>query len=417
MSDESVPVGHQLSPRLRGVMRRVNRRTGSWTSAPAVGLHINVAGSSTIVYFPDTSAKLYQLAMWLPILEQSPPHLRPIIVTRNEPAFRLIEQMTNLTTVLLPRLEDVLQFYARVQAQAVLYVNNSKHNFQSLIYQSAVHIHVNHGESDKISMVSNQAKAYDRVFVAGQAAVDRYNRAVAWLDNNNLIRVGRPQLDIVKPHETSWAGPTLMYAPTWEGENDANNYSSLNVMGVAVVEQFLQVPNARVWYKPHPRILKTPIRSMTQAHDKILKLLRNPTHQVFLDDDVLPLLAATDYLVADVSSVTLDFLYLRADHPLALADRRDNLAELLKAAPIASGAHVVTAKNVSGLAADVKQALAADERAAERAALVKYYFDGLHPGESSQRFFAALNDTITDHKEAVMQLQHAPSGRSVDSVG
>ncbi len=59
-----------------------------------------------------------------------------------------------------------------------------------------MHIHVNHGESDKVSMVSNQAKAYDKVFVAGEAAVRRHRAALVDFDESTLVRVGRPQLDL-----------------------------------------------------------------------------------------------------------------------------------------------------------------------------------------------------------------------------
>ena len=48
-----------------------------------------------------------------------------------------------------------------------IYVNNSNRNFQSLNNPRMLHVHVNHGESDKLSSFSNQVKAYDRVFVAG----------------------------------------------------------------------------------------------------------------------------------------------------------------------------------------------------------------------------------------------------------
>jgi CDP-Glycerol:Poly(glycerophosphate) glycerophosphotransferase len=405
--DDTPPVGQRINPRMRNLMRRINRRTGTLTSAPAIGLDSDFGDSRVILYFPDGPSRMYQLAMWLPVLATGPAHMRPVILMRSETAYREAVAMTDLTMVLLPRLDEVMQFYTRMQPEAILYVNNSNKNFQSLIFQSAAHIHINHGESDKISMVSNQAKAYDRVFVAGQAAIDRYNRAVAWLDNGKLLRIGRPQLDLVDGQAGPGraGGPTLLYAPTWEGENEANNYTSINTIGVRIVEQLLTVPGATVWYKPHPRIVTSSTRSIATAHKEIVRLLRDAQHRTFLDEDVMPLLAASDYLVADVSSVTLDFLYLRSSQPLAIADRREDYAGLLEEAPVAAGAHVVNSGNVSSLGADVTAQLQRDSLGERREELVRYYFDGLHPGESSQRFFAALEATATDHTAAVRNLR------------
>ena len=127
-----------------------------------------------------------------------------------------------------------MALYDRADFHAVVYVNNGWTNFQSLSFQQAVHIHVNHGESDKICMVSNQAKAYDKVFVAGEAAVRRHAAALAWFDPAHLVRVGRPQLDLpVAPAVPPFGGPTITYAPTWEGEDDANNYTSVDRFGAA----------------------------------------------------------------------------------------------------------------------------------------------------------------------------------------
>ena len=80
------------------------------------------------------------------------------------------------------RFPALMDLYRVLQPKAIIYPNNGLRNFQSLIWAEAVHIHVNHGESDKVSMVSNQAKAYDKVFVAGEAAVRRHRAALVDFD-------------------------------------------------------------------------------------------------------------------------------------------------------------------------------------------------------------------------------------------
>jgi len=112
-------------------------------------------------------------------------------VVRNLETYNELRTKTKLQVLLVPRYEILMALYDRADFHAVIYVNNGWTNFQSLAFQQAVHIHVNHGESDKICMVSNQAKAYDKVFVAGQAAIDRHASAIAWLDQSHLVSVGR----------------------------------------------------------------------------------------------------------------------------------------------------------------------------------------------------------------------------------
>ena len=47
------------------------------------------------------------------------------------------------------------------QPEVVLYVNQNVSNFDVLAYARPQHVFLSHGESDKVYMVSNQAKAYD----------------------------------------------------------------------------------------------------------------------------------------------------------------------------------------------------------------------------------------------------------------
>lgn len=119
----------------------------------------------------------------------------------------------------------------------------------------------NHGESDKL-MVSNKAKAYDKVFVAGPAAIKVMEAMLADFDFNKLLVTGRPQLDIdFKPELAPSEKFDVMYAPTCEGENEDNNYTLLDQYGVAIfIEALLEKPDLRIIYKPHPRVQssKTP---------------------------------------------------------------------------------------------------------------------------------------------------------------
>jgi CDP-glycerol glycerophosphotransferase (TagB/SpsB family) len=293
-----------------------------------------------------------------------------------------------------------------------MYVNNGFTNFQSLAFQQAVHIHLNHGESDKICMVSNQAKAYDKVFVAGPAAVRRHAAAIAWFDITHLARVGRPQLDLPVPNPlTEFAGTTITYAPTWEGEDDANNYTSVDVYGPSIISAALTLTNCRVIYKPHPRVADSNNAAVKASHRKILTLLNsanshdpNAGHRVMLDANVLGIIRGTDLLIADVSSVTLDHLYLRPQAPIVLCDRHTNRAQLLMDTPVAAGAHILDQDTIATLATDLADIIANDQQEAARGELRDFYFDGLEPGQSTERFWQQTRIEISEHDRALQEL-------------
>jgi hypothetical protein len=357
------------------------------------------------LYFPDTPSKLYQLKQWLPIFESGP---RPtIVVTRSVETYDALAGTTPLRVLLVPTFEELMALYDKADFRCVVYVNNGWSNFQSLAYQEAVHIHVNHGESDKICMVSNQAKAYDRVFVAGDAAIERHRAALAWFDESHLIPVGRPQLDLAAASPVgAHPGTTITYAPTWEGEDEANNYTSVDRYGVALVEAALAQPGARVLYKPHPRIETSTTPSIRRAHDHIVQSITQagPPHAVLTDADVLGVIRTTDLMIADVSSVTLDHLYLRPEAPILLCDRRSDPERLAADTPLARAVTTIDATSIPRAQAILASLIADDAHRGDRLRMRSHYFGAGDPGESTRRFWDQIDRAISDHDTAMRNL-------------
>src|SRR6185369_12310632 len=186
------------------------------------------APGEVIVYFGDDPRRLYQLRQWLPVFERLHRRHPVLLVTRDQRTYAELVNTelagsTTLPCVLAPAFADLVDLYENSDHKVAIYVNNSAQNFQSLVGRRMLHIHVNHGESDKICMVSNQVKAYDRVFIAGEAARRRHRAALMEFDEAKLVPVGRPQLDLRPvPVLASSTQRTVLYAPTWEGENASN---------------------------------------------------------------------------------------------------------------------------------------------------------------------------------------------------
>ncbi len=293
--------------------------------------------------------------------------------------------------------------YAELDAKVALYCNNSLRNFHSLLEPRMLHAHISHGESDKQSMASNNAKSYDRVFVAGEAAVQRHATGLLEFDLDRLVRIGRPQLDLHRePVLAPSARRTVLYAPTWEGDADYNNYSSVDTIGPEIVSRVLAVPDVRLVYKPHPRVPTSDDRGIRSAHRRIVGLVeraaardRAAGHVSLIDADILAVMPDCDAMVTDVSSVGLDWLYLRTERPLLIADRHDDPERLRLAAPVSRSADVIDSDNVHGLTELLTARLEQDELHLARIAMRHHYFDDVKVGDSTARFLDAVAELVT----------------------
>jgi CDP-glycerol glycerophosphotransferase (TagB/SpsB family) len=397
--------------RARGLPRKAKTRVGQLlrrrlTRPPVFPPEYEVGNVSlpaeVVVYFADDVRRSYQLTQWLPILEQLDRHHSVLLVMRNPTMFRSTFRMTALRAVCVRRFLQLMALYDTNDYKVGIYVNNGLQNFQSLASTRMMHIHVNHGESDKISMVSHQLRAYDRVFVAGQAAVDRHRVALMEFEEERLIRVGRPQLDLdFTPALPPSQRRTVVYAPTWAGENEANNYSSVDRYGAQIVTAALSLPDVRLVYRPHPRIATSKDAAVLAAHAEICELingdlLRAPDagHLVSLEGEMQPLFMAADAMVTDIGSAALDFLYLRTDKPIFLTDRESDRENLRNESAMATACDIVDTATIDNLAEMLDKRLAHDELQTERQRMRRYYFGDLAVGESIQRFIDAVDEAV-----------------------
>jgi hypothetical protein len=361
-----------------------------------------VQNVEVLSYFADDPTRVYQLLQWLPVLEKLDEQ-RPVgIVTRQPDTAELVRQRTALPVMCAPEFNELHELYDALDAKVVLYCNNSMVNFQSLLDGRMLHVHINHGESDKQSMVSNNAKAYDRVFVAGEAAVQRHRAGLMELDESKLVRIGRPQLDLrptplLPPSERR----TVLYAPTWEGDAEYNDYTSVDVFGVRIVQAVLAVPGVRLVYKPHPKVTTSLTPAVAEAHREILALVDaaavgepDAGHTSITVGDILAVIPSCDAMITDVSSVGLDWLYLQTDKPIFITDRHHDAERLRQEVPVSRCADVIDVDNIHRLRALLTARLENDEHRIARAAMRHHYFDDNGVGDSTVRFVEAVSELV-----------------------
>jgi hypothetical protein len=208
------------------------------------------------VYFADSKVNLYQLRQWYEPLRTLSTTWPVTIISRSPSASLALLDEAPIPVVHARKVSDLDKLINDQEIRIVLYVNQNAKNFQMFRYGRILHVFINHGESDKMYMTTNQFKAYDYSFIAGEAARARLTAKLWNYDvDQRTIMIGRPQADY-------FAGDTpylpdnrtvVLYAPTWEGDRDAAAYGSIASHGVALVGALLASGTHRVIYRPHPR--------------------------------------------------------------------------------------------------------------------------------------------------------------------
>jgi hypothetical protein len=223
------------------------------------------------MYFSGGTSSAYQANMWLKPLARL--EGRPLIVLRERFMVRKIDS-TDIPIVCLPKVADLMRL-EHSTLKVLIHPSNSGKTSQVLRIPTIKHAFVNHGESDKLSSCNPYAKAYDEVWVAGPAARERYALANVGVDDRDVVEIGRPQLDAIKPFGGAPAGPytTVLYAPTWEGWDGNPGNTSVIEAGENIVRALLADPAVRLLYKPHP-LTGSVDRRAAAANARIQEMIR-----------------------------------------------------------------------------------------------------------------------------------------------
>src|SRR5699024_5548404 len=314
--DVTMPArGNALRRTVRSLGGKVLRRFRLLPGGMPDGLGDDAALSGTtldgevIVYFPDTMDSLYQLRSWYGPLEELHRAQGVTIVcmdSRTAAAVRAAVSMPVVTIALDATLDAII---LRSGTKLVLYVTYNPLNTAALRSRSAIHVSLLHGDSDKVVSVSNQIKAYDYSFVAGQAAIDRLARYTTLFDApSRCIPIGRPARDTDRLPVASRTDDctTVLYAPTWEGGQASAGYSSLRTHAAAAVRSLTEA-GLRVIYRPHP-LTGVRVPEFREADQALREQVTAVGGMVSEGRSLQQDFANADLLLCDVSAVANDWL-------------------------------------------------------------------------------------------------------------
>jgi CDP-glycerol glycerophosphotransferase (TagB/SpsB family) len=353
------------------------------------------------VYFADTRVNLYQIRQWYAPLAELAKHRGVAIIARSPGSYVTLRAESPVPVLYLRTVTDIEGFLEQQDLAAMLYVNQNIKNFQMFRYGRMWHVFINHGESDKIYMTSNQYKAYDYAFVAGQAALDRLGRKLWNYDvANRAIPIGRPQadhLDDQLPFQPN--GRTVVfYAPTWEGDRPTMAYGSIASHGVALAEAVLASPGHRLIYRPHPRS-GVNSREYREANEQIQRMIAaaDPAAGHLFDEggELGWQIAVADVQVTDISAMVYD--RLATGKPLVVTRPASATAQVDESGFLGSAEWMSTADLADPLGF-LDRAINDETARSNLAFWANHHFGDTTPGSATARFHAAI-DTLVERWE------------------
>ncbi|HZD99941.1 MAG TPA: CDP-glycerol glycerophosphotransferase family protein [Micromonosporaceae bacterium] len=352
------------------------------------------------VYFSAPDNTEYQLTMWLPYLERIGEPF--VVIVREEPAFARIASKTKAPVMYCPTVNHV-DTCVTDRMRACFFVNNGAKNTHIVRFNHLTHIQLLHGDSDKASSFNPVTAMFDRIFVAGQAGIDRYAANGVHIPLDRFDIVGRPQVETInvstakigdRPDERK----TVLYATTWVGLYTDANYCSLP-SGERIVGDLL-ARGVRVIFRPHPYSSRDAASSRVVA--RIEQMLaedaaKSGRSHLFgpaatREMSVFDCVNAADAMIGDVSSVATDWLY--SGKPFALTNPLGLAADAYETEfPLARAAYVLD-KSLDDIRPTLDKLLHTDPIAATRRLVRRYYLGDFAPEHYADGFVQAARKYV-----------------------
>jgi hypothetical protein len=372
------------------------------------------------VYFADDAVNLYQMRQWYAPMAELAKTWPVTIISRSPLAALALWDEAPVPTVYLRSVASLEAFVASQDIHIVFYVNQNTRNFQMFRYGRMWHVFINHGESDKMYMTTNQFKAYDYSLIAGEAARERLQRTLWNYDLDSRTRmIGRPQADHLggTPPYPADGRTSVLYAPTWEGDRPAAAYGSIASHGVSLVTALLATGTHRLIYRPHPRsgVVDS---AYGRANQAIISAIAKANaadpaaHHVYDTSSALGWqLSATDVAITDISAMIYD--RLATGKPLLVTRPAAPGAEIDTAGYLGD-AEWLTDADSADIVKLVERVQHNDDARRKLLWWVQRYFGDTTPGVATTRFHAAVHELMDEWDRHAAQ--HTPEGAGSDEL-
>jgi hypothetical protein len=362
------------------------------------------------VYFSAPDNTEYQLTMWLPYLERIGEPF--VVIVREAKAFARIAAKTTAPVMYCPTVNHV-DACVTDRMRACFFVNNGAKNTHIVRFNHLTHIQLLHGDSDKASSFNPVTAMFDRIFVAGQAGIDRYAANGVHIPLDRFDIVGRPQVEKINV-STAKIGDqpddrkTVLYATTWVGLYTDANYCSLP-SGERIVANLID-RGVRVIFRPHPYSSRDAASSRMVARiEQLLAEDAAKTGRAHLfgpaatrEMSVIDCVNAADALIGDVSSVATDWLY--SGKPFALTNPLGVAEDTYETEfPLARASYVLD-QSLDDIRPVLDKLLHTDPVAATRRLVRRYYLGDFAPEHYADGFVATARKYVLARPAGIVRV-------------
>lgn len=350
-----------------------------------------------VAYWDAPRNSGYELAMWVPQLQRL--GLPFFIMVRSVGGFNEALRFSDGVPVVMARSLKDLERLVVPSLRAAFYVNNGAKNTHLVRYIDLTHVQLLHGDSDKAASFNPVTAMYDKVFVAGQAGIDRYSAHGVHIPQEKFEIVGRPQVEGIEPVQPRAADEplTVLYAPTWRGHTEVASYSSVPVI-LPLFDELIR-RGCRIVFRPHPlsyrdaeyKALIAEARARLEADNEARGVGHLFGEIAEREMGLVECFNASDAMISDVSGVVVDYLYSRK--PFAIMNGGRGEEEFAAEFPLATVGYVMS-PDPSTWHGPLADLLERDPMAAKRQQAREHYL-GPFPDEGyADAFVSAAREVV-----------------------
>ena len=259
----------------------------------------------------------------------------------------------------------------------MFYPFNSFTNPVLIKNRSIKHIWIAHGESDKLASVNPMIRMYDFIFAAGDISIERFlhYKIINSLDiEKKVIKVGIPYLNAPNLKLPQRNNMKILYAPTWEGVEINQQYSSLeDNFGLNIINKLNTIyPKTSLYYMPHPStgikissyIEDTKNIILKNKYQKDFHLIQNKNSFIYpyLADIIKPQnhistavdLQQYDLVITDISSILANLIFYKVNYLVLVKQQVEkyhlnNNSDMKKDMPLLSLSTIIYENQIDSL--------------------------------------------------------------------
>lgn len=164
-------------------------------------------------------------------------------------------------------------------------------------------VFIGHGDSDKASSSRDYHRIFDRIFVADPNARLRYKQSRFRDDHFTLI--GAPYPNEVESSESIKTVSNVLYAPTWEGNQSDNRFTSICIVDAAFEQNPSLAEGLSLNVLPHPLAGSRD----NSVNASLRNLIRK--HRFTVCQSKAEAFNNSDAIVTDISGVLSEYLATR----------------------------------------------------------------------------------------------------------